>query len=262
MQKGIYNKLTFLGTGTSSGIPTIGCNCEVCQSKDSKDKRLRSSIFIKCFDGTNILIDITPDFRQQMLINNLTEIDAVLLTHQHFDHIGGFDDIRAFNYKYRRKIPFYALENTFISLKKTFYYAFEPIEQLGGGIPLIDEFVIKSYNKFKINNVEVQPIPLLHGNMLVLGFRIGNMAYCTDVNKIPDNSYEFLKNLDILIIDALRYKPHPTHFTLDQALNEIEKIKPKRAYLIHMAHQIKHKECQENLPENVFLAFDGLSLQF
>ncbi len=262
MQKGIYNKLIFLGTGTSSGIPTIGCNCDVCKSDDPKDKRLRTSVFIKSVQGTNILIDITPDFRQQMLQNNISDIDAVLLTHQHFDHIGGFDDIRAFNYKYKRKIPFYALENTFNSLKKTFYYAFEPVEQLGGGIPIIEENSIKDDNKILIKELEITPIPLMHGKMQVLGFRLANLAYCTDVNKIPESSYELLKNLNILILDALRYHPHSTHFNLEEALIEIQKIKPQKAYLIHMAHQIKHQVCQSELPKNVYLAYDGLTIKF
>lgn len=263
MQKNMHKdqrniKYTVLGSGTSSGIPTIGCQCPTCTSDDPRDKRLRTSLLIES-GRTTIVVDTSPDFRQQMLSANVKNLDAVLYTHQHFDHIGGFDDIRAFNYHSRKPMQIYLSEDTFIRLKRTFYYAFEKPEQIGGGVPMVEVNIIDN-KLIKIGDIDIQPIPLLHGKLNVLGFKIGNFAYCTDTNFIPDDSLKYLENLDTLIIDALRFTPHSTHFSLEEALNVIEKIRPDKAYLIHMAHQMKHAECEKNLPENIRLAYDGLEI--
>jgi phosphoribosyl 1,2-cyclic phosphate phosphodiesterase len=250
--------ITFLGTGTSSGIPTIGCPCPVCNSDNPKDKRLRASILIQS-ETTSILIDTSTDFRQQMLLHNIKKIDAVFYTHQHFDHIGGFDDIRAFNYSTRRPIQIYGLEKTMNSIKRTFFYAFGDLEQLGGGVPMVDVHLI-SDEPVKIGDIEIIPIPLLHGNMEILGFRIDDFAYCTDTNHIPDKSMNLLQNLDVLVLGALRYNRHETHFTIDEAIQTSKQLNPKATYFTHMAHQIMHDECEEYLPENIHLAYDGLVL--
>jgi phosphoribosyl 1,2-cyclic phosphate phosphodiesterase len=251
-------KFTILGSGTSSGIPTIGCRCDTCTSDDPRDKRLRTSLLIES-ETTTIVIDTTPDFRQQMLRADVRKLDAVLYTHQHFDHIGGFDDLRAFNYIARKPMPIYLSEDTFLRLKRTFYYAFEEPEQIGGGVPIVDVNIIDTH-QIRIGDIDIQPIPLLHGKLNVLGFRIGNFAYCTDTNHIPQESLKYLLNLDFLIIDALRFVPHSTHYSKDEAIEVIEMIKPKKAYLIHMAHQLKHSECERSLPANINLTYDGLEI--
>jgi len=251
--------ITVLGSGTSSGIPTISCQCPTCTSSDSKDKRLRTSLLVES-DRTTVLIDTSPDFRQQMLINKIAKIDAVVYTHSHFDHICGFDDLRAFNYTMEKAIPIYLTEITLAHIQKTFFYAFEKTEQIGGGVPLVEKHLI-DVEPFVIGDIHFIPITLKHGKLDVLGFRIGNFAFLTDTNFIPDENYTKLENLEILIIDALRFEPHPTHFTVDQAINEIRKIKPRNAYLTHLAHQIRHSVVEKTLPENIFLSYDGLRFE-
>jgi len=258
MHKGQKIKFTVLGSGTSSGIPTIGCRCDTCTSDDPRDKRLRTSLLIES-ETTTIVIDTSPDFRQQMLRSDVRKLDAVLYTHQHFDHIGGFDDLRAFNYIASKPMPIYLSEDTFVRLKRTFYYAFEEPEQMGGGVPMVDVNIIDT-TPIVVGDIEVQPIPLLHGKLKVLGFRIGNFAYCTDTNQIPENSMKYLQGLNYLIIDALRFKPHSTHFSRDEALQVIDNLKPKQSYLIHMAHQMKHSECENALPKNIRLSYDSLEI--
>ncbi|ROL60943.1 MBL fold metallo-hydrolase, partial [Bacteroidetes/Chlorobi group bacterium ChocPot_Mid] len=211
-------------------------------------------------ETTTVLIDTTPDFRQQMLRNRIQKIDAILYTHHHFDHIGGFDDIRALNYTTRKSVPIYLMQKTFESIKKTFYYAFGDLEQIGGGIPVIESNIIDDNKEILIGDIKIIPIPLLHGKMKVLGFRIDNFAYCTDTNNIPETSFSLLKNLDILVLDALRYTKHETHFSIDESIKTAQIIKAKTTYFTHMAHEIKHSECEKELPETFHLAYDGLVL--
>ncbi|MCX7736694.1 MAG: MBL fold metallo-hydrolase [Candidatus Kapabacteria bacterium] len=252
-------RFTLLGTGTSSGVPTISCNCPTCTSDDVKDKRLRTSLLVES-KTTTVIIDTSPDFRQQMLKYKVSKLDGVIFTHHHFDHIGGFDDIRAFNYTSRKSVPIYLTEITLAKLKRTFFYAFEEIEQLGGGIPLIDINIIDS-DKFQIGDIVFEPIKLLHGKLEVLGFRINDFAYCTDTNFIPQESVKKLKNLDVLVLDALRYTKHTTHFNLEESIEAAKNIGAKKTYLTHIAHQIKHEECEPNLPKDIFLAYDGLVIE-
>lgn len=251
-------KITLLGTGTSSGVPVISCHCSVCNSHDKRDKRLRPSILVES-KTTKILIDTSPDFRQQMLSYGIDKLDAVLYTHHHFDHIGGFDDLRALNYTSQKAMPIYLMENTFGKIKRSFFYAFEELEQIGGGVPIVETHFITD-KKFKIGDIDVQPIPLLHGKMEVLGFRIDDFAYCTDTNNIPKQSYAFLENLKYLVLDALRYTKHPTHFSLEEAIQEANKIRADRTYFTHIAHEIMHSYCESELPKEMNLAYDGLVL--
>lgn len=251
-------KVTVLGSGTSSGVPTISCNCRTCASEDPKDRRLRTSLLVQS-ETTTIVIDTSPDFRQQMLRHKVMKMDGIVFTHSHFDHIGGFDDIRAFNYTMRKPVRIYTNRLTMERLQRTFYYAFEIPEQLGGGVPMIDHTFIGD-KSFRIGDIDISPIPLKHGKLDVLGFRIGNLAYCTDTNYIPESSRPLLENLDYLILDALRYDKHSTHFCLKEALEEVSKIQPGQTYFIHMAHEIMHSECDSSLPDTVNLAYDGLEI--
>ena len=252
-------RFTLLGTGTSSGVPTIGCKCEVCQSDDPKDKRLRCSLLIET-NSTTVVIDTSSDFRQQMILHNVDKLDAIVYTHQHFDHIGGFDDIRAFNFVQKKPTPIYINKSTLNSLKKTFSYAFGEAVQTGGGLPLFEVNEINRDN-FIIGDIEFQIIPLMHGVIEVLGFRIGNFAYCTDTNFIPNESLNKLNDLEILILDALRYHPHPTHFTVEESIKIANKLKANSTYFTHIAHQISHSELSKRLPQNIHLAYDGLTFE-
>lgn len=248
-------KITLLGTGTSSGVPLLACNCDTCLSKDSKDKRLRCSVLVESKD-TTFVIDTSADFRQQMLLYNISKLDAIIYTHHHFDHIGGFDDIRAYNFIQHNPMPIYLNQITLEGMKRTFTYAFEIPDQIGGGVPLTDVNLIDKDN-IKINEIEITPISYMHGNLEVLGFRIGNFAYCTDTNFIPDESIDKLQGLDILILDALRYEQHPTHFTVDEAIECAYKINAKETFFTHIAHQIKHSDLEPKLPFNYKIAYDG-----
>ncbi len=248
-----------MGTGTSSGVPLIACKCLTCLSDDSRDNRLRCSVLIQS-ENITIVIDSGADFRQQMLTHKVDKLDAIIFTHHHNDHISGFDDVRAFNYIQNKPMPIYLNDKTLQYLKQVFSYAFDELEQIGGGVPQIDVNLIDA-SKFKIGDIDIEPIQLMHGNLEVFGFRIGNFAYCTDTNFISEESQAKLQNIDILILDALRFTPHPTHFTVAEALKIIEKLKPKQTYLTHIAHQIKHSECEATLPENVYIAYDGLQFE-
>jgi len=250
--------VTVLGSGTSTGVPTVGCTCATCKSTDPRDTRLRTSILVQS-KTTTVVIDTSMDFRRQMLEHAVMDIDAVLYTHHHFDHIGGFDDIRPYNFRANKNMPVYALRRTIDSLQQTFPYAFDEPEQLGGGVPMIDVIEIDQ-QRIVIGDITIQPIPLLHGSLRVNGYRFGSLAYCTDTNAIPPASMELLAGVEVLILDGLRPQPHPTHFTVDEAVAIANELGPRITYLTHIAHQIKHDVVEATLPDHVRLAFDGLQI--
>jgi len=250
-------KVTFLGTGTSQGIPMIACSCEVCQSNDTRDKRLRVSLHLD-INGKSIVIDTGPDFRQQMLRESITHVDAVLYTHEHKDHTAGLDDIRGFNYFQKTAIPLYAQSRVIEQLKREFAYAFD--ENKYPGVPDIQVHEIDE-NPFEIKEVLIKPIQVKHFLLDIFGFRIGDFTYITDANYIADEELEKIKGSQVLVINALRKAKHVSHFTLEEALEIIQKVNPEKAYLTHISHQLgKHEEVQNELPDNVYLAFDGLKI--
>jgi phosphoribosyl 1,2-cyclic phosphate phosphodiesterase len=251
-------KITFLGTGTSQGIPMIANNDPVCLSNDSKDKRLRSSVMIS-WDDTCYVIDCGPDFRQQMLRENIQAINGVLFTHEHSDHTAGIDDLRPFTYK-MGEVPIYAQERVIESLKVRFSYIFET-ENRYAGAPKLTENIIDS-SSFILSGVDVTPIVVMHGKLPIMGYRFGDVAYITDLKTMSDHEKKKLEGLDILIVNALRITAHPTHLNLEEALCFVNEIKPKRAYFTHISHKLGfHAEVQKKLPENVFLSYDGLEIK-
>ncbi len=250
-------EVVFLGTGTSQGVPVIGCECPVCQSSDSLDKRLRSSLLLK-INGQNIVIDAGPDFRQQMLREQVKTLRAILLTHEHADHIFGLDDIRSFNWLQKRPTDIYAEKRVQETLKRIFDYAFAEHKYVG--LPEM-QLINLSDEPFFIDETEVIPVRCYHNKLPVYGFRIGNLSYITDTNFISETEMKKLENLDVLVINALRKEKHISHFNLEQALEVIEKLKPKKSYLTHLSHTFgKHREIEAGLPENVFVAYDGLTI--
>ena len=249
--------VTILGSGTSLGVPVIACECNVCTSSDARDHRLRSSILIQD-QGLNIVVDSGPDFRQQMLNNKVNNIDAILFTHQHRDHTAGLDDIRAFNYMLDKKIPVFARQEVIDEIKKQFDYVFTNTEYAG-----VPQLTINSIGNapFNIGPVQIEPVLVKHHLLDVFGYRIGKFCYITDASSIPSEELPKLENLDVLIVNALRIKPHFSHFSLPEALDLIKKLRPKKAYITHMSHFIgKHSEVNKELPENVELAWDGLKI--
>jgi len=251
-------KITFLGTGTSQGVPVIACNCAVCKSKSKKEKRLRSAVLIETKNEV-FTIDAGPDFRQQMLREDVKKLDAILITHGHKDHVGGMDDIRAFNYLQKKAMPVWANEFASNSIRTEFSYAFA--DDKYPGVPDFDLHLITN-SKFKVGKTNITPIPLLHLHMLVHGFRIGDFTYITDANKIPKDSWKLLKGTKILVINALRKHKHISHFNLEEAIEIIKIIKPEKAYLTHISHLMGlENEVRKELPKNVHLAYDGLSFE-
>lgn len=250
-------KITFLGTGTSQGIPVIGSNHEVCLSNDIKDKRLRSSVLVK-WDEYTYVIDCGPDFRQQMLKAKVSNIDGILFTHFHADHTAGLDDIRPFSQK-NGKVPFYAKNDVVKDLKERFDYIFTTKNKYLGA-PNVELIEIDN-NPFKLGNKDVVPIEIMHGKLKMFGFRFDKFTYITDAKYISDTEKEKLYNLDVLVLNALRIDTHPTHFNLQEALDLIKELKPKKAYLTHISYKLGfHAEVSKLLPKNVFLAYDGLSI--
>jgi phosphoribosyl 1,2-cyclic phosphate phosphodiesterase len=250
-------KITFLGTGTSQGIPIIGSNHPVCLSTDEKDKRLRVSVLVE-WDAYAYVIDCGPDFRFQMLRANCNKIDGILFTHEHTDHIIGLDDIRPFFFR-QGDIPIYAHERVLKALHKRFDYIFETKDRYPGA-PSVLENVISS-SPFTLQDIEVIPINVMHGALQVFGFRFKDFAYLTDVKTIANNEIEKLKDIKVLVVNALRIKPHYSHFNLEEALRFIKLVNPERAYLTHISHLLGfHEEVQQKLPKNVYLAYDNLQL--
>ena len=247
-------KVTFLGSGTSTGVPVIGCTCRVCTSPDPRNQRLRPSILLQ-WEGRNILVDSSSDFRQQALRHRINRLDAVLYTHCHADHVMGLDDLRIYNFRQRADLPVYGNPATLEDLRRTFWYAFTDTQE-GGGKPQLDLRPVTG--PFELFGMKVEPVPLRHGEIEILGYRLGDFAYCTDCNLIPEASKERLRNLEILVLDALRPTPHPTHFTLAECLGALAELEPRRAYLIHMGHDLDHAETEEKLPPHIRLAYDGL----
>lgn len=249
---------TFLGTGTSQGIPMIGCTCDVCISADPKDKRLRSSLMVEN-NSERIVIDAGPDFRQQMLREKVPTLNAVLFTHEHKDHIAGLDDVRAFNYLQQRSMDVFATLRVQEALKREFFYVFSG--DTYPGIPRLSLHTISEI-PFSISDIQFIPIPVLHLNLPVLGFRIGDFSYITDANFIDDQSMEIIKGSKILVLNALRKEKHISHFNLEEALQISQKIKPLQTYLTHISHQLgKHEDVNKELPQNVFCAYDGLRIE-
>ncbi len=249
--------ITFLGTGTSTGVPQIGCECPVCRSTDMRDKRLRCSGLIEV-NGQRILIDCGPDFREQMIrLNDFRVIDAVLITHEHYDHVGGLDDLRPFCVF--GDMTVYAEHYTAERLRQRIPYCFA--EQLYPGVPRIELKELTALQPFTVGSVEIMPIRVFHAKMPILGYRIGKMAWITDMLELPDVSLEQLKDLDVLVLNALRREPHISHQTLEQALSTAKRVGARQTYLIHMSHQMGlHSEVSKILPDTISLAYDGLSI--
>jgi phosphoribosyl 1,2-cyclic phosphate phosphodiesterase len=250
-------KITFLGSGTSQGVPVIGCTCKVCLSQDHRDKRLRASVLIS-IGQYNILIDVGPDFRQQMLVNQIPHLDAILLTHEHNDHIIGMDDIRPFNFRQKYDMPVYGLPRVLDDIKAKFKYVFE--QNSYPGAPKVVLYPIGNESHLRIfDNVDVRPLAIMHGNLPILGYKIGNFAYITDASFISDDTQMQLKNLDVLVLNALQYRKHYSHFTYDEAIEMAQKIGARKTYFTHMSHEIGlHVDVCSKLPQHIFAAYDGL----
>ncbi len=256
--KSIELKVYFLGTGTSQGIPVIGSNHPVCKSTDFKDKRLRVSVWIS-WDDYSFVIDCGPDFRQQMLVSNCQKVDAILFTHEHADHTSGLDDIRPFNFK-QGEIPIYAHTRVINNLKERFAYVFETINKYPGA-PSVKTIEVINNQSFLLGEKMIVPIDVLHGSLQVFGYRMDDFAYLTDVKTINNEEVLKLKNLKVLVINALREEPHDTHFNLKEALDFINLVQPEKAYLTHISHVLGfHEEVEKRLPENVYLAYDNLEI--
>jgi phosphoribosyl 1,2-cyclic phosphate phosphodiesterase len=250
-------KITFLGTGTSQGIPVIACDCAVCRSDDARNKRLRASVWIQ-EQGKSFVIDTGPDFRQQMLRANVRDLDAAIFTHQHKDHTAGLDDIRAFNHKQRRDMPLYGRESVLNQIRNEFSYAFS--EHRYPGVPHFELHFIEN-RPFVVDGVTFVPIEVMHHKLPVYGYRVGDFTYITDANFVSEEEQEKIKGSRILVLDTLQKEPHLSHFTLSQALDLIDKLNIPQAYLTHMSHKLGlHAEVEKELPPNVRIAYDGLVL--
>jgi len=255
----LRGKLVFLGTGTSVGVPTLGCGCPVCQSTDPRNNRTRCSLIVGLPEGT-LLIDTTPDMRMQLLRERVAMVHAVLYTHEHADHLFGLDDLRVFPYYLGHRLPLYCEEQVESRIRKSFDYAFNPeADALQSSYPKL-AFERIGLEPFHVLGARIVPIRLYHGPFRVLGFRIGNIAYCTDVNGIPDESWPKLEGLDLFIVDALRSQFHPTHFSLTQAVEAARRVGAKRTLFTHMAHDLEHAATNAMLPPGMELAYDGLSI--
>jgi phosphoribosyl 1,2-cyclic phosphate phosphodiesterase len=254
-------KITFLGTGTSQGVPVIGCTCTTCTSSDVKDKRLRSSVLIS-IDNRNILIDAGPDFRQQMLTNQVSHLDAILITHEHNDHVIGMDDIRPFNFRQRVDMPIFSLQRVIDEIRMKFSYIFD--SKPYPGVPRVVCNTIFPAETFELfSTIKVDAIDILHGTLSILGYRIKNFGYITDASHISDQSLHSLLGLDVLVLNALQYRKHYSHFNYDEAVQMAQKIGAKKTYFTHMSHEMGlNDEMLTKFPENILPAYDGLTLEF
>lgn len=251
-------KITILGSGTSQGVPVIACHCDVCSSDDTHDKRLRSSVLIQT-ENTSVVVDAGPDFRQQMLRARVNTLDAILITHTHKDHIAGLDDVRSYNYLSGKAMKVYASPSDQDEIRQEFRYAFA--ENPYPGVPEI-ELMELTTNDFHIGKLHIQPLLLMHMRLQIFGFRIGDFAYLTDVNFIPEDSMKKLHGIHTLVIDALRKKPHPSHFNLEQAISVAQHLQPERTFFTHISHLMgRHMDVQNELPEKMWLAYDGLEIE-
>jgi phosphoribosyl 1,2-cyclic phosphate phosphodiesterase len=251
-------QIRVLGSGTSSGVPTVGCTCDVCHSSDPRDTRLRPSILLR-YGGYSVVVDTTPDFRAQVLSAGVARLDAILYTHAHADHILGLDDVRPFNYRQRAPIPIYGNAETLETIQRVFRYAFDP-EPTESSVPKLDLHVTNG-EPFEVLGLEFIPVRLAHGRGTTIGYRFGQAAYLTDHSDIPESSKPSLQNLDVLFLDALRHRPHPTHTTVARALELVEELKPRRAFFTHMCHDLPHASTEATFPDHVRLAYDGLELE-
>lgn len=255
-------RLTFLGTGTSNGVPIIGCDCPVCTSPDPRDKRNRTSAVIHDDDGRTYLIDTATELRIQALAVGLKHVDAILMTHAHADHTGGFDDLRRFNEIQQQHLPVYANPETAAVLRERYAYTFEDFFPFYGGKPdLIMHEVTGPFTPFPPDGREIVPIPVLHGRLPITGYRLGELAYVTDAKAIPDSSLDLLRGLDTLVLNGLRATPHPTHISIPEAVDIIQDLAPRQAYLVHLSHDISHAEASELLPPGIEIAYDGLTVE-
>ncbi|HEY1264090.1 MAG TPA: MBL fold metallo-hydrolase [Terriglobales bacterium] len=251
-------RLTVLGSGTSMGVPTIGCDCAVCHSADPRDRRTRPSILIE-YGGHTVLIDTTPDFREQAIREQIKQLDAVLYTHGHADHVLGLDDLRPLSYHRENKIPLYARPEAAAVLQRIFRYIFEADYKFGG----LARVEMKELNgPVELFGARFEPVKVLHGDAEIVGFRFGSAAYLTDFSGIPEESFTQMRDLDILFLDALRHTPHPTHSTVENSLKIVERVNPKRAFFTHICHDLPHEETNASLPPHVRLSYDGMKLEF
>lgn len=251
-------RVTFLGTATSHGVPMIGCTCPVCTSDDPRDQRNRPSIYLELVDGTCVLVDTTPDLRRQALSFGISRVDAILFTHCHADHVMGLDDVRRFNALQHGSIPCYGDARTLDELRAVFAYIFT-VKSEGGGLPQITLYPVDG--PFTVGAQTIVPVPVMHGTREILGYRIGSFAYLTDCSGIPESSWPLLQGVETLVIDALRHRPHPTHFSVSESLEVIARLRPARAFLTHVCHDLGHASTSAMLPAGVELAYDGLTLE-
>ncbi len=252
-------RVTFLGTGTSSGVPVIGCQCDTCRSTDRRDQRWRPSVYIQLADGTSVLVDTATDLRAQALAFGISRVDVIVFTHSHADHVLGLDDVRIFNFRQRAPIPCYGDDRTLQAIRRMFAYAFDPATPRAGGLPELTLLPIDG--PWDLGGRTFIPVPIYHGAQVILGYRVGRFAYLTDCSAIPDSSWALLDRLDVLVLDALRRKAHPTHFSLAQAVETARGIGARQTYFTHIAHDLAHAATCAELPAGMSLAYDGLVVE-